>query len=162
MQPFILARRIKLTSSGIGAVPNLWQSWFTACRSISGPLPRHLVYISRKGSALTLQWRHTWGDGVSNHQHGHCLLNRLLRRRSKQISNFRITGLCEGNSPVTGEFPAQLASNARNVTIWWLHHDLSDHTQWRHGGIGEYSPKLEHFWGPHGVSDENLIRLYSN
>ena len=29
--------------------------------------------------------------------------------------------LC-GNSPVTGEFPAQMASNAENVSIWWRHH----------------------------------------
>ena len=38
--------------------------------------------------------------------------NRLFRRRSKKTSKVRITGLCEGNSPVTGEFPAQRASNA--------------------------------------------------
>ena len=30
--------------------------------------------------------------------------------------------LCAGNSPVTGEFPAQRASNAENVSIWWCHH----------------------------------------
>ena len=29
--------------------------------------------------------------------------------------------LC-GNSPGTGEFPAQMASNAENVSIWWRHH----------------------------------------
>ena len=32
------------------------------------------------------------------------------------------TGLFEGNSPVTGEFPAQRASDAENVSIWWRHH----------------------------------------
>ena len=31
-------------------------------------------------------------------------------------------GLCAGNSPVTGEFPAQRASNAENISIWWRHH----------------------------------------
>ena len=29
---------------------------------------------------------------------------------------FRVTGLCAGNSPVTGEFPAQMTSNAENVS----------------------------------------------
>ena len=24
--------------------------------------------------------------------------------------------------PMTGEFPAQMASNAENVSIWWRHH----------------------------------------
>ena len=37
-------------------------------------------------------------------------------------SKLRVTGICEGNSPVTGEFPAQRASNAKNVSIWWCHH----------------------------------------
>ena len=55
-----------------------------------------------------------------------CLLNRLLRRRSKKTSNIRVTGLCQGNSPMTGEFPAQMASNAKNVTIWSRHHDLGN------------------------------------
>ena len=36
------------------------------------------------------QWRHNGRDG--------CLLNRLFRRRSKKA--FRVTGLCERNSPV--------------------------------------------------------------
>ena len=44
------------------------------------------------------------------------------RHRSKKTSKLRVTGLCEGNSPVTGEFPAQRASNAENVSIWWRHH----------------------------------------
>ena len=38
-------------------------------------------------------------------------------------SKLRVTGLCEGNSPGTGEFPAQMASNAENVSIWWRHHE---------------------------------------
>ena len=42
--------------------------------------------------------------------------------RSKKTSKLRITGLCAGNSPVTGEFPAQKAGNAENVFIWWRHH----------------------------------------
>ena len=42
----------------------------------------------------------------------------------KNPSKLRVTGLCAGNSPVTGEFPAQMASNAENVSIWWRHHDF--------------------------------------
>ena len=41
-------------------------------------------------------------------------LNRLVRRRrSKKTSKLRVTGLCEGNSPVAGEFPTQKASYAK-------------------------------------------------
>ena len=42
--------------------------------------------------------------------------------RSKKTSKLRVAGLCVGNSPGTGEFPAQMASNAENVSIWWRHH----------------------------------------
>ena len=50
-------------------------------------------------------------------------ITRLSRRRSKKTSKLRVTGLCAENSPVTGEFPTQRASNAENVSIWWRHHD---------------------------------------
>ena len=69
-----------------------------------------------------LQWPHNGHDGVSNHQPHHYLLNRVFRRRSKKTSKLRVTGLCAGNSPMTGEFPAQMARNAENVSIWWCHH----------------------------------------
>ena len=45
----------------------------------------------------------------------YCLFNRLLRLRSKKTSTICITGLCAGNSPVTGEFPTQKASNAEKL-----------------------------------------------
>ena len=69
-----------------------------------------------------MQWRHNERDGVSNHQPHHCLLNRLFGCRSKKTSKLLVTGLCEGNSPVTGAFPTQVTSNAENVSIWWRHH----------------------------------------
>ena len=72
----------------------------------------------------SLRWRHDGHDGVSNHQPHNCLLNRLFRRRSKKTWKLRVTGLCKGNSLGTGEFPAQMASYAENVSIWWRHHDM--------------------------------------
>ena len=41
----------------------------------------------------------------------------------KKTSKLRVTGLCAGNSPVTGEFPAQRVSNADTVYIWWRRHE---------------------------------------
>ena len=57
---------------------------------------------------MTLRWRHDGRDSISNHRPHDCLPNRLFRRRSK----LPVTGLYAGNSPGTGEFPAQMASNA--------------------------------------------------
>ena len=75
-----------------------------------------------KGEA-TIAMTHNGCDGVSNHQLHECLLNRLFWRISKKTSKLRVIGPSVGNSPVTGEFPAQMASNAENVSIWWRHHD---------------------------------------
>ena len=71
---------------------------------------------------MSLRWCHNELDGVLDHQPHDCLLNRLFGRRSKKTSKLRVTGLCAGNSPGTGEFPTQKASNAENVSIWWRHH----------------------------------------
>ena len=70
----------------------------------------------------SLQWRHNERAGVSNHRRLDRLLNRLFRRGSKKISKLRVTGFREGNSSVTGQFPAQRSNNAENVSIWWLYH----------------------------------------
>ena len=70
-----------------------------------------------------LQWRHNGRVGVSNHRRLDCLLNRLFLRRSKKTSKFRVTGLCEGNPPVTGGYPSQRTNNAESVSIWWRHHE---------------------------------------
>ena len=72
---------------------------------------------STKHEDRPLLWRHNGLGSILNHQPHDCLLNRLFRRRSKKTSKLRVTGHCAGNSPGTGEFPAQMASNAENVSI---------------------------------------------
>ena len=91
-------------------LPHFWTKWPTLSRG-----------------QFQLWWRHYGRDSVSNHQPHDYLLNRLFRRRSERTSKLRVTGLCAGNSPVIGEFPAQMASNAENVSIWWRHHVLEQH-----------------------------------
>ena len=80
------------------------------------PLGPHVLMAygacARSHSLEPLQWRHNEHDGISNHHPHDYLLNRLFRHISKT-----------GNSPVTGEFPAQMASNAELVFIWWRHHE---------------------------------------
>ena len=39
------------------------------------------------------------------------------RRRSKKTTKLRVTGLWMGDSPATGNLPAERASNAENVTL---------------------------------------------
>ena len=69
-----------------------------------------------------LQWRDNGPGGVSNHKPHDCLLRRLFGRRWRKTSKLRVTSLWAGKSPVTGDFVAQRASNAENVSIWWRHH----------------------------------------
>ena len=106
--------------------------------------------------SITLQWRHNESDGISKHRHPDCLLSRLLSRRSKKTSKLRLTGLCEGNSPVTGEFPAQMASDAEDVSIWWRHHifvvgggSLCIVSVVQIGNICEKNTKMNYIWEAH-------------
>ena len=89
----------------------------------------------------SLEWRHNGIDSVSNHQPHDCLLNRLFRRRSKQTSKLRVSSLCEGNSPGTGEFPSQMASSAGNCSIWWRHHITK--ACWEKKSKGEFCMKCQ-------------------
>ena len=72
-------------------------------------------------NVISLNWRHNGRDGVSNHQPHHCLLDRLFRRRSKKKSNSASLAFVR---EFTGDrsIPAQMASNAENVSIWLRHH----------------------------------------
>ena len=107
----------------------------------------------------SLQWRHNGRDGVSNLQPHDCLLSRLFRHISKK-SKLRVTGFCARNSPITGEFAAQMASNAENVSIWWRHHVL---TMWNKRLIharGMITPSSCHemIWG----ANINFMDLQNN
>ena len=95
--------------------------------------------VQRTDGKCTLRWRHNGRDSVSNHQPHDCLLNRLFRRRSKKTTKLRVTGLCAGNSPVPGEFPAQMASNAENVSIWWRDHDIDFRESYKNSVCSEFS-----------------------
>ena len=85
---------------------------------------KHIAHLVACSGPLLVpfQWHHNGRDSVSNLQPHGCLLNHLFRRRSKKTSKLRVTGLCVGNSPGTGEFPAQMASYAENASIRWRHH----------------------------------------
>ena len=126
------------------------QSWVWWFETPSHPLWRHCNAHFRRTMPLVvsgymlaaqfisvypgldpLQWCHNGRDGVSNHQPHDCLLNRLVGCRSKKTSKLRVTGLCAGNSPVTGEFPAQRASNAEkcfHLSFWWCRHAIRNLT----------------------------------
>ena len=78
---------------------------------------------------LSLQKRHNERDGVPNHRPA----SRVLAQPSticsgsdqRKYQKLDVTGLCEGNPPVTAGFRSQRASNAENVSIWRLHHVTS-------------------------------------
>ena len=99
--------------------------------------PRKLFVCIRKTEVISLYWikKNTLTsndhDGVSNHQPHGCLLNRLFLFRAQIKENIKAPRhwpLC-GEFTGTGEFPAQRASNAENVSNWWRHHaHYSHHT----------------------------------
>ena len=71
----------------------------------------------------------------------------------RKTSKLRVTGLCEGNSPLTGEFPPQKASNAKNVSIWWRHYGLAGMPQ-RKAMSGLQWPKILYT-----LMDDNTVKM---
>ena len=98
--------------------------WY--CLLIKNQILSKNIIVQKHYRVLQFDWLscriHYGHDHVSNRWRLDCLLNRLFRRRSKKTSKLCITSLCEGNSLVTGEFPAQRTSNTENVSIWWRHY----------------------------------------
>ena len=87
------------------------------CRLVTGQ-----VLWFYRWNELPLQWRHNECEGVSNHCHLGCLLNRLFNaHQSKQGS--ATLAFCERNPPVTCGFLSKRAINAEDVSIWWRHYD---------------------------------------
>ena len=97
-----------------------YMPWIMSKEKNAGSLSQisSLIFAIRVILVVLLRWRHNERDGVSNHQHIHCLLNLLFRRRSKKTSKLRVTGLCDetfstllslcaGNLVVTSGFPSQ-------------------------------------------------------
>ena len=83
------------------------------------------------------------------------------QRKHQRSASLAFVG---GNSPGTGKFPAQMASNAENVSIWWRHH-----VEWICVGNGintmQYSLKLNCLESRNEVSNSqihftNLLRLF--
>ena len=83
------------------------RQWFQCAFAITVTVELSVTFKTPLHGVLkkTLQWRHNDHD-------------------EKKTPKLRVTGLSVGNSPVTGEFPAQRASNAENVSIWWRHHEI--------------------------------------
>ena len=85
--------------------------------------------LNSKAANVSLPWRQHYSDVIMSVVASQITSLTIVystvysRRRSKKTSKLRVTGLCEGNSPGTGEFPAQMASNAENVSTWWRHHE---------------------------------------
>ena len=120
----IMTLLLRHVSTGIGRIRDVGDRGYISVRFGSTPSYNRSQYwriIRYRGALIPLLWRHNGRDGISNHQPRDCLLNRSFGRGSKKTSKLRATGLCAGNSPATGEFPAQMASNAENVSIWWHH-----------------------------------------
>ena len=60
---------------------------------------------------------------------------------------------CHWPSPVTGEFPAQRASNAENVCIWWRHHVMNIQM------AGSCSPRVGAAWVKEQLDSGAKLRL---
>ena len=100
----VICAMAAILSSGRWVNPSIHILCSCVCTYVCPSVHLQAVHLS---TSTTLQWRHDEHDGISNHQPHDCLPNCLFRCRSKKTSKVHVTGLCEGNSLVTSEFPSQ-------------------------------------------------------
>ena len=144
-----------MTRNGITARGSFHRIWIASKKSLVKRAPGNLK--PHQEITCTLQWRHNGHDSVSNHQTHDCLLNRLFRRRSKTTSKLRVTGLCAGNSPGTGEFPAQMASNSGKC----FHLRTSSCKLSVHDGLAAFTT-AEHSWTVRSTENLEMVGWYNN
>ena len=89
-------------------------SWGTTMQGLYNKVISVYVYSTFVWSHRLHTWRPPWWNFANLQIHYHDVIMGPLASQ--------ITSLCAKNSPGTGEFPAQMASNAENVSIWWRHH----------------------------------------
>ena len=82
-------------------------------------------YIIRKENVVIHSDHKSLMNIFKNDVSDHGRLDCLFRRRSTKTSELCVTGLCDGNSSVTGEFPAQMASNGFHLmtSSWFMVND---------------------------------------
>ena len=80
-----------------------------------------MFYMELHIFTYTLHWRHN-GAMASQITSLTIVYSTVYSGVDKKTIMLRVTGLYAGNAPVTGKFPAQMASNSENVSIWWRHH----------------------------------------
>ena len=69
-------------------------------------------------SLSSLQWRHGEHDGVSKSPASPLFTQPFIQAQiRKKTSKLCVTSLCGGNSPLIGEFPAEMTSNAEKIAF---------------------------------------------
>ena len=84
-------------------------------------------HVTRNTSNKYITMTSQWARWRLKSPASQLLFNCSFRCRWRKTSKPLVTGLCEGNSSVTGEFPAQRDSHAEYISIWWRHHDALDY-----------------------------------
>ena len=84
---------------------------------------RSVKYIAGNGQVFRCWNRLSWDNHFCNSMNFR-LAQLLVQAQIKENTNLRVTCLCVGNPPVTGEFLAQRASSTDNVSLWWRHYDM--------------------------------------
>ena len=139
-------------SSSLWRHTNVWVSQHGGCRSPGALLvpgrqhglarltspskPMITQYINYIVTSKWVRWR--FKSPVSR-----LFAQLFVQAQIEETSKLRVTGLCEGNPPVTGGFPSQSASKAENASILLCHHGRPQPGQpW----IGQIRKPQDLFW----------------
>ena len=117
MTEFMFAFRVEIYCS-----PKTLHNSLVSSRYILGWLLSFHSLICIRHMSLSVTVTSQWARWRLKSPASRVFAKSSVQAQIKDTSKLRVTGLCEGNSPMTGEFPAQMASCAENVSTWWRHH----------------------------------------
>ena len=100
-----------------------WQEFYTACKLSCFVIVWHRSILFTPFSVtcrafMALRRRHNGRDSVSKHQPHDCFLTNYSDADQRNHQSSASLAFVRGIHRV----PAQMASNAENVSIWWRHH----------------------------------------
>ena len=94
--------------------------WWPRCQCLKGRIT-YLAYWFRSCltiTTVTSQWARWRLKSPASPLFTQPFIQAQIKENIKALRHW----LCAEKTPETGEFPAQLASNAENVSIWGRHH----------------------------------------
>ena len=102
-----------------------WYMYITLCFSetLYKPQPWARIFLCITVTSLWARWRL---KSPASRLFTQPFNQVQIKENTKARRHWPLCGEFTGNSPVAGEFPADMANNAEYFSIWWRHHGIQN------------------------------------